>query len=318
MSEELSVGRVQKVFAERVLRVERIDPGYRSTNDVWVVRTENGPRILKISRHSQEKSESTFWPGLRTLFGCRPLKEIADQASLSVYLNDHGEIPVPRILKHEPSNEPLGRPYVIVEKMPGVPIPYNSSQYEAFASSAEIMEQFGRHIGKLHSTRYTHFGNFSQTQSFSPESFPQRLAHTLQELSSYRWVDDMEVQESLPEFVDMAKQIPPPDHISLIMPDIGPGQFLFKSNRITALIDIESYVRGPVELELVVIELWTTDAAAFRKGYEEVRGCFPDLDRVRTVYRVFIYLLYYAPPKGLGNWTGAPIRFRYRTLESQQ
>lgn len=303
------INRIQKVFVERIIRVERIDPGYPNTNDVWLVETENGPRVLKIYRHFQEKSESTFWPGLKMLFGCQPLREIANRPSLSCYLNDHGEISVPRILKYELSDKPFGNPYRIVENMPGISIPYNSSQYEDFVSSAEIMRQFGRHIGKLHLTKYIHFGNFPQTQSFLPQDFPQRLAYTLRELSSYVWCDDIEVQESIPEFIDMAEESPPPNYISLIMPDIGPGQFLTEGNRIMALVDIESYVRGPIELELTVIELWATEYVAFREGYEEVRGCFPSLDKVRTVYRFFIYLLFHAPPKGLANWIDAPIRF---------
>jgi Ser/Thr protein kinase RdoA (MazF antagonist) len=310
--ENSSVDLIQKVFTERVLSVEYIDPGYPNSNYVWMVETEDGPRVLKVSGDTHKKSEHTFWPGLRTLFGCQPLAEIAEQASLSVHLNDHGEIPVPRILKHELSNEPLGRPYIIVEKMSGTPSPYNSSQHETFVSSVEIMEQFGRHIGKLHSTRYTHFGNFSQTRSFLPENFPQRLAHTMKELSSYVWADDTEVQESIPKFVNMVEKMPTPEHISLIMPDIVPGQFLFEDDRITALIDIESYVRGPIELELTVIELWINDAAAFQKGYEEVRKCFPNLDEVRTVYRFFIYLLFNAPPpleKGIAKWIEAPEKF---------
>jgi hypothetical protein len=194
--------------------------------------------------------------------------------------------------------------------MSGCPISFGSQRHEIFASNAEITKQLGRHLGKLHSTRDARWGNFPQTESFPPGDFPQRLAHTLQQLSSYGCTGDIEVQKSLHLFMDMAKNIPPPNHISLIMPDINPSQFLVEGNRITALIDIESYVRGPIELELTIVELLLTDGIPFRQGYEEVRGCFPSLDQVRTVYRFFLYLLFNAPLKGIANWTEAPIRFQ--------
>jgi len=131
----------------------------------------------------------------------------------------------------------------------------------------------------------------------------------METLASHTWANDLEVGESLPDFMSAARQMSPPEQISLIMPDMGPGQFLTDNRRITALIDIESYVRGPVELELAVLEFWTADAEAFRAGYLEVNDSFPHIGDVRMVYRYFIYLLYNAPPKGMANWLEAPTVF---------
>ena len=171
------------------------------------------------------------------------------------------------------------------------------------------MRQLGRQIGTLHASRYPGLGNFPETETFTPGEFPERLARTMETLAARVWADDLEVRQSLPHFMRAARQMSPPDHISLIMPDMGPGQFLTDQRHITALIDIESYIRGPAELELAVLELWIANAEAFRAGYVEVNGNFPDIGGVRMVYRFFIYLLYHAPPKGLVNWLGAATIF---------
>ena len=300
---------IQEAFDSQVLSAQRVDPGYPNTNDVWLVQTESGWQVLKVSGHPPHEDHGGFWLGLRTLFGCQPYNELVHQSSLSDYLNGLGEIPVPRVLKCVQSDQPFGHPYLICERMPGLPVSYGSPQEHALVSSPDMMRQLGRHIGTLHVSRDLHLGNFPETKTFVPDEYPERLARTMQTLASHTWAEDVEVRESLPDFMSAARQVSPPEHISLIMPDMGPGQFLTDNGHITALIDIESYVRGPVELELAVLELWTADAEAFRAGYVEVNDSFPDIGDVRMVYRFFIYLLYNAPPKGLANWLGAPIVF---------
>ena len=123
------------------------------------------------------------------------------------------------------------------------------------------------------------------------------------------WADDPEVRASLHQFTEVAREMPTPNHMSLIMPDLAPSQFLTNDGRITALIDTESYVRGPAELELAVVELWTENPEAFRAGYLEVNDIFPRIGDCREAYRYFIYLLYNAPPKGLSKWLEAPEYF---------
>jgi len=67
-------------------------------------------------------------------------------------------------------------------------------------------------------------------------------------------------------------------------------------------------VRGPIELELVVLELWLPQAAPFRRGYEQHRE-LPPLTNIRDVYRFLIYLMYDAPPRECQKWLEAPQRF---------
>ena len=309
MGGNLSLHSIRRAFAEPVRDAWRIDPGYPSTNDVWRIEAHDGPRVLKVSRHASEAGQSCFWRGMETLFGCNPMREIGNQPALSTYLNSHGTIPVPRVLAHETSDNALGSPYVVAEWMPGSAVPYGSPQDAGFRSSAEAVAEIGRHVGRLHSIRHAHVGDFSGTSLLPPEEFPKRLAATMEQLASHGWSADREVKAALPGLLNAARQIPSPEHISPIMPDISPGQFLVDDNRITALVDFESYVWGPVELELTVLELWVRNASAFRAGYEETGEKLPCLETTRAAYRAFIYLLYDAPPKGLARWCDAPVLF---------
>ena len=311
MDDQRFIECVREALDARILEVQHIDPGYPNSNDVWLVQTEQGYHIVKVSGHEPRRPQSGFWLGLETLFGCDPARELVHQVSLSDYLNEHGAIPVPRVVKCDVSNQPFGKPYVILERMPGCSVRYGSAEESEFVSDRKKMRQLGRHIGALHSSSGDAcFGNYPKTEMLPPHEFPTRLAHTLEVLAADVSTNDPEVHKSLPRFVRMARDLSPPGHISLVMPDLVPGQFLSDEADITAQTDIESYVRGPVELELVVIESWISDAAAFQQGYEEVRGFFPNLREVRMAYRFFIYVLYGTMPgNGLAESLEAPLHF---------
>jgi len=89
------------------------------------------------------------------------------------------------------------------------------------------------------------------------------------------------------------------------MPDLSPSQFLVDEGGIAGLVDIESYVRGPVELELAVLEFWLEHLDAFREGYEQ-HVALPSISDYRDVYRFLIYVMYGAPPRAYCEWRDAP------------
>lgn len=53
---------------------------------------------------------------------------------------------------------------------------------------------------------------------------------------------------------------------SLVMPDIAGNQFLFGPGGITGVLDLDSYVIGPVEMELTIAEWCLANPAAFAEG----------------------------------------------------
>lgn len=272
---------------------------------MWCVETEASRYIVKLCGHQPERPQSCFWLGLRDLFGCIPASELSAQPALVAHLQQRSPIPVPQIFHVEPYGSRNAPPFLLLEHMPGEAL----CDREFFARHPACAHQFGQYIGTLHAHQCETWGNFPQTASFASDEFPQRFVHTLRQLVWFAWQDDAEVSQILASYLNEAEQLPSLTHLSLIMPDISPSQFLYEQGHLSAIIDLESYVWGPRELELVAIELLLTSGDAFREGYESVCGDFPQLAAVRRVFRFFYYLLYHAPPKGLRYWIDAPIVF---------
>ena len=91
----------------------------------------------------------------------------------------------------------------------------------AFLGQCENVLAFGQPgSGRLHSATFPHFGNFPETETFAPREFPERLASALQDLAIGFWADDPEVRASLHQFTEVAREMPTPNHMSLIMPDL--------------------------------------------------------------------------------------------------
>ena len=141
--------------------------------------------------------------------------------------------------------------------------------------------------------------------SYPVSEYPQRLADTLQELARRWGAHDADVQEALPDMLSRARQLPTPEAIAWIMPDLSPTQFLVDGDDIAGLVDIESYVRGPIELELTALEFRLQHVDAFRQGYEQHRE-LPSIAHCRDVYRFLIFVMYHAPPPSYPKWRDAP------------
>ena len=78
-----------------------------------------------------------------------------------------------------------------------------------------------------------------------------------------------------------------------------PSQFPSGDHDFSAFIDIESYIVGPIELELVLIELWLGRHDKFKEVYMDKGAKWPDFEEQRELYRFFLYLLYDCPELGL-------------------
>ena len=140
--------------------------------------------------------------------------------------------------------------------MPGEPIAQDSQNEKNFMANSEIAYSLGNFLGKLRNTKVDVVGDLSKSTAIKPSEFPNVLAETMIQLSRFKHaVNNDEVQENLKQILEQIKKMPIPQNIGFIMPDLWPSQFLMEEGKVAALIDIESYVTGPVELELAVLAL---------------------------------------------------------------
>ncbi len=291
--------KLQALFETKLSYVEELKTEYDNTNQIFVITTNNRDYILKIVK-DDDVTKSIFWRGLNLLFGADFQNSISNQQRLSQYLNQSKIIAVPAVIKADPTkNNPLNRPYVILEKMPGDPIPPQSELEQSIMESFDNALQLGEFLANVHLERFDFFGNLSK-QGLPLSEFKLKLFATLKAVANTRKaLQDKAVQQMLPYFLKKVETLKVPINSCLIMLDCWPSQFLDEKNRYSALVDIESYIIGPVELELVLLELWLVPLGKFKEGYLSIHKEWPDLEEVRELYRFFFYLLYDCPEQGL-------------------
>lgn len=289
----------QPIFTSKIQKVTYISPGRDSTNDVFLVNTGNGNFILKILKDVYSNC-SVFWRGMSDLFEANHEATFHNLKNLSEYLNKLGVVKVPKIIKTEASfQNPIQKPYMILEFMQGKPIPHESEISNEFAGSADAAYQLGELLSKTHAQKFNYFGNIAgKGQPLS--KFPEKFKESIKKLASTRKaLQDPGIQQMLPYFLKQAEQLPAPKSTGLIMLDLWPSQFLASDYDYSALIDIESYVVGPIELELVIVELWLGKHDKFKEAYTNKGAKWPDFEEQRELYRFFLYLLYDCPELGL-------------------
>lgn len=289
----------QSAITSKIQKVTHVNLGIDNTNDVFQINTNTGNYIVKVLKDIYPNL-SVFWRGISDLFEVSHEATYHNLQNLAEYLNKLGVVKVPKIIKTEASfHNPIKKPYVILEMMQGRPIPHESEISNEFAKSADAAYQLGELLSKTHAQQYDYFGNIAG--SGQPLSkFPEKFKETLKKLASTRKAsENPEIQQMLPYFLKLAEKMHVPKYAGLIMLDLWPSQFLAGINDFSAFIDIESYVIGPIELELVLVELWLGRHDKFKEAYLNKGASWPDFEEQRELYRYFLYLLYDCPELGL-------------------
>lgn len=293
------------IFPESVVSARQIDTGYENANEIWDVVTPRGAFVVRIPRADAGKPRHPFWDGLYKLFGLHVYVDIESQAPLAQVIHDRSPLRVPHVRSVDVSGTLIGRPYTIVERLPGKP-----AQLDLGPGRELIAQDLGAHLGGVHRARFEYWGTFEGHPRFNPREWPSRLADTLAVLAERDHADAAKVRATLSRFQAQARALPVPQHLTLVFPDLRPSQFLEHDGRLTALVDIESMVIGPRELDLVAIEysLPPQHVGAFRRGYEKYLP-LPPLADVRALYRYVYYLIDILAEPDFDRWMNHGIRF---------
>lgn len=295
---------------EKLETVEVLEPGYDNTNLVYrVTTTLKAEYIIKIQR-DPDMNRTQFWKGLNLLFHKTIRDSIHSQKALSEFLNQLHVIPVPGVIKADPTNDnPVGKPYVIMNKIEGVSVRPESSEALEISKNKDMAYQLGLFLSKVHAQSFDYFGNLSG-EGLALVEFPKHLASVIQILASApKALQQPKVQKLLPHYLALAHAHPPVERAGIVMLDLWPIQFLLGENRLAGLIDLESYVIGPVGLELTFLEFWLEPLGIFREGYLSEGAKWPDFEGQRDLYRFFLYLLYDCPAIGLDGCLAWDSRF---------
>jgi hypothetical protein len=285
---------------EVLIEAHELDVGYDNTSEVYLVKTRQGQEyIIKIQKNP-DMNRTQFWKGLSLLFKKTIVDSIHSQKGLAEFLNQLKGIPVPTVLNYDTTcNNVVHKPYVIMSKLEGKSVRPESEEALELAQNKDIAYQLGCFLSKVHAQSFDYFGNLSG-EGLAVAEFGQTLASVIKILgSSNKASRDPKLQAVLPHYIALATAHPVLNNMSMIMLDLWPIQFLLGKNRITGMIDLESYVIGPIGLELTFLEFWVGNLQIFKEGYMAEGAPWPDFEAQRELYRFFLYLLYDCPAMGL-------------------
>ena len=170
---------------------------------------------------------------------------------------------------------------------------------EAEKVTDTMVIQLAEHLGQLHQQTQTIWGAFHQP-NLSTEQWPIRLHDTIKTLAENH--SSSIPTDILNTALQQAKAIQV-DAFCPIMPDLRWDQFLQQNNQLSALVDLDAFVFGAKELELVLLEylLSKQQAEIFNRHYQQYLE-LPDLTPNRTAYRVLLFLMNVLGEQDLDNW----------------
>jgi hypothetical protein len=271
---------LQPLFEECILEQVELDSGFADHgSSVYRVRTAREHAVARAFR--DESAASPFWCCLRTLFGIDP-RVASEAAAIYPLLADVSPFGVPRVRRAADAG---GRTWLVVDLMPGAPL----GTFDELSDAGLV--GLGRGLASIHGRRFATLGNPSGSIRFAPSELPQRLARALDTFAGAH--GEAPVPDHLRDDLRAAiAGLPPPAGGALVLPDLFPPQLLQRDGHVVAIVDLDAYVVGPRELDLVGLEYFldARAAALVATGYEEVAP-LPPLRDVRRPYRWLLWVL---------------------------
>ncbi|MDG6774104.1 phosphotransferase [Thiomicrorhabdus sp. ZW0627] len=272
-----------------------------STNRLWSVHYEAEGRIeeaiLKLC-FPQDVKDSAFWLGMTSLFGLSFPERMADYVKVYERVSEWSPLQVPGLVAARSSHEGYAG-CLLTKKLPG-------SELLGEQVTQAIAEQLGHHLGSLHRNSSEWFGPLFNPRS-SADKWGELLFDTVVGLAKREGIS---IESYLPELKN-AKYFPysDADEFVPIMPDLRWDQFLLHRQRLHALVDLDAMVWGARELEFVLLEYLLDESLwqAFAEAYSEYRD-LPELDSVRTAYRLLLFFMNVLGEESLEAWMSAPRR----------
>ncbi len=264
----------ERLLGEPVSELEQIA---RSSNHVFRLTTVSGARYsLRVPLLRPDRL-SAYWQQLRDTFGLRYGTQLGHVGPLAEQLGRDGIVTAPRPV----ASGVFGDTMIYVFSW----IDGTAWEPDEFPDSPEVHEQLGRYLATLHAggSRPDGFGTLEH-QPFDPGELVARANQSMATIVDSYWTHRPDVVGLFERQIAQTRPGALAGAPSPIMPDISANQFVYRDGRIAGVVDLDSYVAGPRELELAVAELCLTRPDDFRRGYEEILP-LPRFEPFRTYWR---------------------------------
>lgn len=266
-----------------------------STHQIWRCETDIGRLMLKICQH-RNLEQSSCWQVINQLFGRNLPAEMGRIGDIQQQLVRDGRLPVPELIACG-SQTATSSAFMLNRFVSG-------KMLTAEMLSDDLIAQLARHIASLHAQKGEQWGDLSRPQ-YHADAWPQALLKTL-----VRQAGEQGIAEPwLPLAVSQVERVNPVI-FAPIMLDNRWDQYLVEEGTISALVDIDAFVCGPPELELVLLEyqMEQQQADVFAKNYQAILP-MPALNEVRICYRFLLFLMHALGEADLDRWMRHPARW---------
>ena len=269
-----------------------------STHQLWHCDTIDGQMMLKLC-DSHSVQSSSFWQGMTHLFEVELIRHLGQIDAVYKTVTELSPLQIPEYIASGSSeqNERFSA-FLLARIVPGIMVE------KALVDDIMIIT-LAEHISRLHQCHQVTWGPIHSSKS-TAKQWPQRLQKTLKLLAEKQQLASIEmVSEAIALATDCTS-----DTFVPVMPDLRWDQFLQQNGSLSALVDLDAFVYGPRELELVLLEYLLNDhqARIFADHYQQVH-LLPDLSRVRKSYRLLLFMMNVLGEKDVDAWMQAPTRF---------
>ncbi len=262
-----------------------------STHRLWHCDTVDGPMMLKVCQ-IESVNRSDFWLGMNSLFDVDLPSSLKEMPQIYQKLTEHSLLSIPEHIASDSANPTA---FILARLLPGESV-------EASLVDDDMVLVLAKHISGLHSNRQITWGAFHQANN-DAQHWPSRLQQTLQTLSKQQLksIPTKLLDEAMQQSMKLST-----DYFVPIMPDLRWDQFLHQQGQLSTLVDLDAFVYGPRELELVLLEylLDQQQAALFMKCYRQTHEK-PDLSQLRLPYRLLLFLMNVLGEQDLDKWMDA-------------
>ncbi len=263
-----------------------------STHLLWLCETVDGLMVLKVCNHKTIQN-SMFWLGMNQLFEINFPASLAHINKTHHFVTQQSELQSPEFIASEASVFVLSR--------------YLDGDHVDFEYiSDDMVIQLARHLAKLHQSKHSHWGAFHHAE-FSNIHWPRRLQDSLIKLAEAHSITIPE--DILEQALQQAAKLEL-DTFVPIMLDLRWDQMLHQQGQLSAIVDMDAFVIGPREVELVLLEyqLNQHQANIFAQAYRVITD-WPDLSQHRFSYRLLLFLMNSLGETDMKKWLNAPIRW---------
>lgn len=254
-----------------------------STHALWHCQTSDGEMVLKVCNVATVE-KSSFWLGLNHLFAADFPKNLEKLHLTHDFLAQNGTLKVPELVAAKANQFGLTR------FLAGMDLQEN-------AVDEKWVIALAKHIAKLHQRTYKNWGSLHAPQ-FLAHDWPERLQKTLAFLLQQNKV---EMTAQIQAMLAQAGKIKETEFVPMML-DLRWDQLRNLENKSLALIDLDAFVIGPKNLDLVLLSYVLTPAqlVLFKREYSQTHS-WPD-DAALPCYQLLLFLMNVLGETDLEKW----------------